>query len=256
MPLPLPTRRLAAVAAAGALMVAGAPALAESDDPPAVLDDAERAAVEQVVRDLLIANPEIVIDALNAYQARQEEMARAQQGVQIQALSEQIFRAATSPVGGNPDGDVTLVEFFDYNCGYCKRVMPTVEAVVRNDGDLRVVYKEFPILSEGSMIAARAALAAQWQDLYEPFHEALMGYEGRLGEAEVFRIAEGLGLDLDRLRDDMERDEVLGEIAANMELARQLQINGTPAFIVGDQVIPGAVPQAALEAAVADARDG
>jgi protein-disulfide isomerase len=173
---------------------------------------------------------------------------------QVRVLADQIFFAEGSPVGGNPDGDVTLVEFFDYNCGYCKRVMPAVEAVAEADPNLRIVYKEFPILSEGSMIAARAALASRAQDLYEPFHEALMGFEGRIGESEVFAIAEGVGLDVEQLREDMGSDAVTAEIAANMDLARALQINGTPAFVVGDQVIPGAVPQAQLESAIAEAR--
>ena len=252
-------RRCAPLVGAAALAMAAAisgPAAAQDADVASPFGDAERAAVEQIIRDYLIANPDVVIDALNAYQARQEEQAREQQQLRIGMLQEQIFNAATSPVGGNPEGDITLVEFFDYNCGHCRRVAPAVEAMIAADDSLRVVYKEFPILSEGSVLAARAALASQWQDLYEPFHMALMGHDERLDEDAVFGIAEGVGLDLEQLRADMERDEVVGEITANMELARQLQINGTPAFIVGDQVIPGAVPQAALEAAVSEARGG
>ncbi len=246
-------RRFAPLALAAGLLIA-TPAVAQDD--ASALDDAQRAAVEQVVRELLVTNPEIVVEALEAYQARQEEIARAQQSLQVQALSEQILHSSTSPVGGNPEGDVTLVEFFDYNCGYCKRALPAVEAVVAADAGLRVVYKEFPILGEGSMVAARAALASQWQDLYGPFHAALMGFDGRIDEPAVFRVAAEVGLDVDQLRADMDRAEVVGEIAANMELARQLQINGTPAFIVGSEVIPGAVPQAALEQAVSAARGG
>ena len=162
---------------AAASIAAGGIALAQTAEP-AVLDDAERAAMEQMIRDYLLDNPEVVIEALNAYQAQQDEMARLQQGEQIVALSSRIFDSGTSPVGGNPDGDVTLVEFFDYNCGYCKRVLPTLEALVEDDSELRIVFKEFPILSQSSMVAAQAALAAQWQDLYEPFHFALMGFEG------------------------------------------------------------------------------
>lgn len=255
----LTSRRRAPLVGAAALVMAAAvasPAAAQDADAASLLDDAGRAAVEQIVRDYLVANPEVVIDALNAYQARQEEQIREQQQLRIGMLQAQIFDAATSPVGGNLDGDVTLVEFFDYNCGHCRRVAPSIEAMLAADDSLRVVYKELPILSEGSVLAARAALASQWQDLYEPFHLALMGHDEGLDEDAVFGIAEGVGLDLDQLRTDMDRDEVVGEIAANMELARQLQINGTPAFIVGDQVIPGAVPQSALEALVSDARGG
>ena len=161
-----------------------------------------------------------------------------------------------SPVSGNPQGDVTVVEFFDYRCGYCKRAFPSVMALLKADSQVRVVWKEFPILGPVSLFAARAAMAADKQGLYHEFHVAVMGAEEELTEDTVIALAAANGLDIDRLRADMEDPAIDAYLEETRQLAQALGITGTPAFVVGDTLIPGAVDPARLQASVADARAG
>jgi len=214
----------------------------------------DRAAIESIVRAYLLENPEIIMEAVAVLQAREQEAEQELARDQLAARGDELFNSPTSPVMGNPDSDVTLVEFFDYNCGYCKRVLDDVFALVEEDPNVRVVFKELPILHETSVLAARAALAAQQQDLYVPYHNALMGHRGRMSEDVVFDLAEQVGLDVERLRADMDSDAVTREIAANMALAQALGIRGTPAFIVGDEIVPGAVGLDVLRDLIAQAR--
>ena len=146
-----------------------------------------------------------------------------------------------APVLGNPEGDVTVVEFFDYNCPYCRRVKPHIEALLEEDPNVRLVYREWPILGDGSVFAARAALASREQGKYEEFHWALMGMAGRAEEASVIQVAEQVGLDIAQLRRDMEAPEIDAHIAASMELSRALGFNGTPSFVIGDALVPGVI---------------
>jgi protein-disulfide isomerase len=159
-----------------------------------------------------------------------------------------------APVAGNPRGDVTVVEFFDYSCGYCKRVAPALEALKAADPNVRVVYKEFPILGPGSVFAARAALAAHRQGKYEPLHRALMQADA-LDEAVVRRLAAEVGLDVARLEKDMEAPEVMQALQGNQQLAAALDIGGTPAFVIGERLVPGAVGAEALQALVNQERE-
>jgi protein-disulfide isomerase len=239
--------------ALGALGIAAAAPAALAQDP-APLSQAERSAVEQVVRDYLLAHPEVIMEALTVLQTRQEQSERQRQAEQLSSLDEEIFRSPGSPVMGNPEGNVTLVEFFDYQCGYCKSMLEPLNALRERDPDLRMVMKELPILSPASTTAAKAALAAELQGKYTEFHLAMMGYRGRLDDDVVFATAEQVGLDVERLKADMESEAVAAEIAANMRLAQQLGIRGTPAFIVGDDIVPGAVDVRALEALIAEQR--
>jgi protein-disulfide isomerase len=169
------------------------------------------------------------------------------------ARKDDLFRSAASPVGGNPEGDVTLVEFFDYRCGYCRRVVGSLRALVEQDQDLRVVFKEFPILGEDSVRAARAALAAERQGLYMPLHFALMAADD-LSIEGIMAVAAGVGLDTEQLAADMASPEIEAEIAATYALANELGIEGTPAFVVDDELIPGAVSQERLAALIDEAR--
>jgi protein-disulfide isomerase len=148
-----------------------------------------------------------------------------------------------TPIGGNPKGTVTVVEFFDYQCGYCKRVFPSILALIQSDKRIRYVFKELPILGPASMLASRAAIAA-WeidQKKYLPFHTALMASRGRLNEGKILRIAKDSGINPDELQKQMKEPEVFQELQNNLNLAQALNINGTPAFIIGNQIIPGAV---------------
>lgn len=201
-------------------------------------------------------NPEIILEALQILRQRQQQSGVERSGAAVRAHAAEIFNDPESPVGGNPDGDVTVVEFFDYRCQYCKSAHAVLSDLVAADGRIRFVYKEFPILGPQSVAAARAALAANRQGLYVPFHDALMGAQGALDNDQIFRIAERAGLDVGRLRADMESDDIDRAIRENLMLARRLNIQGTPAFVIGERVIPGAIDRAALEQLVRLARNG
>jgi protein-disulfide isomerase len=197
----------------------------------------------------------IVREAMQELERKQQMAEEAARSDSLKAMSNEIFRSADDLVGGNPKGTVTLVEFFDYNCGYCKRAFPDVMKMVESDKDLKLVMKEFPILGPGSVYAARAALASRKQGKYWEYHLALMAHEGRIDEQVADQVAESTGLDVKKLKADMEADEVNQVITRNMQLADSLKIQGTPAFIIDETIIPGAVGYDALAAAVKQVRD-
>jgi protein-disulfide isomerase len=211
---------------------------------------------EQRVREYLLKNPEVIIEALQILQERQRVAEAENLQKAIAEHSEEILNDPAVPVGGNPDGDVTLVEFFDYNCPYCRRVAPTVAELEQADPDLRLAYKEFPILGPGSQFAARAALASRRQGKYVPFHNALMQATEQVTEATVMKVAREVGLDTEQLRADMQDPAIEQAIARNLQLADALGITGTPSFIVGHEVVPGAVDLRTLQSLVARARRG
>lgn len=210
--------------------------------------------IKELVAETLRENPELVLEALQTLEARQAEAQAAAAAATLADERNVLERDPNAPVLGNPDGDVTVVEFFDYNCPYCKRAMPEIDALLAEDGKIRFVLREWPILSEGSAIAARAALAARKQGKYAELHNALMGARAKLDEASVLRIAGEVGLDLAQLKADMQSPEVEEHIATSMRLADALGFNGTPSFVVGDQLIPGFVEKAQLAEVVAAAR--
>ncbi|MCB1435602.1 MAG: DsbA family protein [Rhodobiaceae bacterium] len=187
-----------------------------------------------LVREVLMAEPEIIREAMREQERR--DMAEL-----VDAHADAIFRSAGDVVLGNPEGDVTLVEFFDYNCGYCKRTLADMNRLMETDDQLRVVFKEFPILSEGSLEAARLSLAAAKQDKYIEFHRAVMGARGEIDGQRALRIADELGLDTDKLQADAKAPEIDRTLGEAFQLASALRINGTPGFVVGRDIIPGAV---------------
>ena len=196
------------------------------------------------------------LDALRGLERRPRRLDPAQFRRQVAAHRDELLHDPDSPVGGNRDGDVTVVEFFDYRCGYCIAMAPRLETLLEADRALRFVYKEWPILGPMSEFAARAALAARRQDRYEDFHAALMRLRGRLTEATVLDAARRLGLDPERLRADMRAPEIDRALDDNRALAAELGITGTPAFVIGDRLVPGAVPLGELKAVIAAARGG
>ncbi|MFE0756527.1 DsbA family protein [Inquilinus sp. NPDC058860] len=246
--------RLASLAVLAAVAVAS-PTVSAQQSTPAI-DPAQKEAIEQVVRDYIRAHPEIVVEALDAYQAKKDEEERAGQTKTLTSRAEEIFRSASSPVIGNAQGDVTLVEFFDYQCGYCKRAQPDLERLIKADGGLKVVLKEFPILGPASVTAARASLAAQKQGKYLDFHTKMMGLKGQLTDQVIYDTAQQVGLDLDKLKQDMNDPSVVAELRANMDLAEALGVQGTPAFVINDQIIPGAVGFDALKSQIDKDRAG
>jgi protein-disulfide isomerase len=239
---------LLAAASATALLLA-APASAAS------LDDGQKAEVEKIVREYLLANPEILREMsanLEAKERAAEETARASS---LKENAAQLFKAGDDPVAGNAGGDVTVVEFMDYNCGYCKKAVGEIAALVEADKNVRVVFKELPIIGgEDSEYAARAAIAAVRQGKYWDLHRALFAHMGHVDKTVTLSIAKDVGIDTGQLEKDMEDPSVAKIISSNMALAQSLQLNGTPAFIVDEKVVPGYVPQSELQAAIAAVR--
>lgn len=225
----------------------------EPEPAPPALTEAD---VRGIVQAYLTEKPDLVIDAIRAFQAREDKREAEAQNATIASMWEELSGVETDPVIGNPDGDVTLVEFFDYRCGYCKRMTPEVNALIEEDPKVRIVMKEFPILGPESMIASRAALAAKMQGLYAEVHDALMSHTGQLDTEAIYAIAESAGADMERLRADMQHPEVDATLRRNMELADALNIRGTPAFITRSEITPGAVSRSALRDMLAKARKG
>ena len=211
-------------------------------------------AFEQRVRAYLLENPQVIIEALQGVEERQRAAQLNEVQTAIKARSEELLSDPASPIGGNPDGDVTLVEFFDYNCPYCRKVGPVMIEAEEDDPGLRIVYKEFPILGPNSTGAAKVALATDRQGRYPEFHKALMQAEGAADEESALKLAADLGLDLERLKKDMEAPEIQAAIDRNLALAQDLRITGTPTFIVGDQLMPGATDLKTLQAMIERAR--
>ena len=223
-------------------------------DAGASLGDLPVEAIRQIVRDYLLEQPELLIEVQQALQAKRDAEAALQAQQAIQIYSDEIFSDPDAPVAGNSEGAIVLVEFFDYRCGYCRRVKPTLETLLAENDDLRLVFKEFPILGPESALAARAALASRAQGLYEPFHWALMSADGPFDLDHILGVARSVGLDDERLARDMEEPAIDTLIDRNAMLASTLGIRGTPAFVVGDRMIRGALPIEAFRTAIADAR--
>ncbi len=217
-------------------------------------DDLSREDIKALALEAIIENPEIIIEAVRLLDERTAEASAAQTSSVLEAQRDRLENDPNAPVLGNPNGDVTIVEFFDYNCPYCRRVKPEIQVILKNDPDVRLVYREWPILGEGSVFAAKAALASRKQGKYEEFHWAMMGLRGRAEEASVLRIAEDIGLDIDQLRADMDAPEVVDHIAVSMQLTEALGFSGTPSFVIGDALVPGYVKANVLASAIAKAR--
>jgi len=196
--------------------------------------------IELIIKSYLVANPEIFVDIQNALEEKVEKEQAQKLKVAIAENASEIYRAGEASVAGNPDGDITVVEFFDYNCGYCKHGLHDVIKLVETDPKVRVVFKELPILSKGSEEASHVALAAQKQGKYWELHKAMLSAKGQMNEASALQIAEKLGLDMDKLKKDMASPEVKVEIEKAAALAKKLGVNGTPHFLVGDRAVAGA----------------
>ncbi len=238
---------LAAAAAAGLwLGVAGLPA----GDGPAPRS------LEERVRQYLIAHPEVLNEAADAFQRRRERERAAETLKLLTALKDQVRSAGDLPVLGNPEGDVTVVEFFDYRCPYCKRTLEELRRLVGGDPKLRLVFKEFPILGPDSLIASRAAVASRKQGKYVALHIALMSHRGALDAETVMGIAKEAGLDTARPRADMEDGEVSEILKETQALAARLGIEATPTLIIGDDVHAGYADLDTLKRLVARARAG
>jgi protein-disulfide isomerase len=216
----------------------------------------QRQAIEGIIHDYLLKNPDVLIEALRGAEDKLKREADSKATKVLSERANEIFDDPATPVGGNPKGDVNIVEFFDYRCPYCKEVQPTLQTVLNQDHELRFVYKELPALGPASVVAARAALAAQRQGKYEAFHTAMMATKGQITDDTVYKVAGSVGLDVGRLKQDMAAPDIQQEIKANLALAVALNIRGTPGFIVGKKIVPGALDLDTLMEMIAEARKG
>ncbi|MCX7684648.1 MAG: DsbA family protein [Acetobacteraceae bacterium] len=239
--------RVSGAALAALLLLAGA-AVAQP------LSEAQREEVVRILRDVLTRDPSILRDAIAAMQADDERREAEARRDAIRAEAAALLRDPADPVRGNPAGDVTIVEFFDVRCTFCRRLHPELEALIAADRGVRVVMKDLPILGPQSVWAARALLAAHRQGGYARLQDALLRMRGEPTEAAIQAEARRLGLDWQRLRRDMEDPAIMARIEANIALAQRLGISGTPALVIGDTLVPGAVDQRSLAAMVAAAR--
>lgn len=214
----------------------------------------QQAGIEAVVRQYLLANPELFLEVQTELEKKLEEIQSARMKSAIKSNADELYRRADAPMAGDPKGDITVVEFFDYNCGFCKRGFGELAKLIDSDNKVRVVFKELPILSKGSEEASKVALAAKQQGKYWEVHRALLEYRGSVDGDSALKIAGKIGLDVDKLKKDMDSKAVTDEIAKVRELAQSMGINGTPHFLVGDRTIPGA-PENLFEQLTAHVKD-
>lgn len=251
------------VVAAGMLAagyIAGRPEVAIASDAPvnvaSVSAPLDRVEIENIIRDYLVKNPELLIDMQQALEAKQREEQRiASLGV-IKNAKDEIFNASYDGHVGNPNGKTTIVEFYDYNCGYCKRAQDDMMALISADPDLRFVLKEFPILGPDSTKAHVVSMAfrALMPEKYADFHNQLLGSQGRATEAAAVKIAVSLGADEAKLREEMKNPAINAAFEKTYELANKLSITGTPSYVVGNEVVFGALGQEVLAQKIAEAR--
>ncbi|MBB3065063.1 DsbA family protein [Limibacillus halophilus] len=242
-----------------ALLVAGiiasVPLSSRAQEQSSPFDAVQKEALEKIIRDYLMENPRIIIEAVQGLEQQQRAAEAERARIALTENREALEADAADPVMGNPMGDVTVVEFFDYRCPYCRRMIPAMEELLESDPGVRWVFKEFPILGPDSLYAARAALAVEKQGAYEAFHLALMADGFDVTKENVDRVVESLSLNKAQFEADLVSAEIEGMLAKNHALAGQLGINGTPAFVVGNTLLPGAVSLAQLRQAIQLARD-
>lgn len=249
-----------------AIWVPGEPSSEQSVEQAAVSDDSALAGdggpftalqkneIRNTVREYLLENPQVVVEAIEKIRSQQQRSEGQRRQNIVTARADQLFKSRSDPSVGDPKASVTIVEFFDYQCPYCRRMAQQLAKLNKEDSDLRIVYKEFPIFGPASTLAASAAMGAMRQGKYEEFHLALMGIRGAPSERSIFRLAERIGLDAGRLRADMNSATPQRIFQRNRRLAQELGIRGTPAFVIGDQVIRGAVEINRLRELIAEQR--
>ena len=220
--------------------------------------DQQKTELGGIIREYLVSHPEVLQEAMAELEKRQTLAEAEKNKAAVKSNAATLFDSSHQVIVGNPQGDVTLVEFFDYNCGYCKRALSDMLELMKDDGKLRVVLKEFPVLGPGSIEAAQVAVAARMQDKsgkkYLDFHQRLLGGRGQADRAHALAAAKDAGFDMTRIEKDSTSPEVKATIEENMKLAEQLGLNGTPSYVVGNEVVVGAVGLDALKEKVKTAR--
>jgi protein-disulfide isomerase len=239
-------------------------ALALCAAPPAAsaqsFSDSQRGDIETIIKNYLVAHPEVVEDAMTELSKRQAAAETEKHQETIAKNADTIFNSPRGVTIGNKDGDVTFVEFFDYNCGYCKRAMADMLDLMKTDPKLKVVLKEFPVLGPGSVEAAQVAVAARMQDpagkKYLDFHQKLLGGRGQADKARAMAAAKDAGYDMARLEKDLASPEVRATIEENFKLAEDMGMNGTPSYVIGKEIVVGAVGLDGLKEKIGVARCG
>lgn len=217
-------------------------------------DDADKTAIQKIVKDYLLKNPEVIREALIELERRTAEAEKNKQKKLLAENQELLTNEKYAHIAGNKNGDITVVEFFDYNCPYCRQALTDIMKLMEADKNVRVVLKEYPILGKASTTAAMAALASRKQGKYMEFHTALLSAKGRINDEQITKIAKSVGLDVEKLKKDMKSADVIEAHKKNMEVGHKLGINGTPTFIFNDQVIPQVLPFEAMKQLVARIR--
>jgi len=238
------------LAMTGLIVLAGCAGPARSTGP------VSQPAVDQMIEQYIRTHPEVIEQSLQALEAKREAEEKARQKLALAARQKDLLNDPSSPVSGNLNGDVTVVEFFDYRCGFCKRAAAAVTQLQQEDLRVRVVYKDLPILGEASELAAKAALASKIQGKHQAFHEALLASKGDMTKASILAIATEVGLDAKQLETDMAKPDLQTVIDHNRGLAKDLGISGTPGFIVGTELVPGALDLKGLKDLIARAGHG
>jgi protein-disulfide isomerase len=233
------------------------PAHAQATLEASPFTDAQRQAIEAIIKDYLVKNPDVLQEAIAEGEKRQLETQRLAQSAALKESQGALLNSPHDVVAGNPQGDVTMVEFFDYNCGYCRKALADVQALIKSDPKLRVVIKDFPVLGPESLEASQIALAAKQQlkgDKLFEFHQKLLESKGRINGAKALQVAKEMGLDTAKLQKDAQGPEVKAALTENRGLGDKLGLSGTPAFIIGDEIIPGAVGVEPIRKTITDVR--
>jgi protein-disulfide isomerase len=233
---------------AACLIALTVPVLADNFSP------VQKTQIEKIVKDYLMQHPEILRDMANALDVADKKTADNARGQTMASQAKEIFHNSRDGVVGNPKGDVTIVEFMDYNCGWCRKGILEMQALVKSDPNVRIIMKEFPIFGEGSEYAAKAALAAAKQGKYWEFHQALFASQGKVTPEVTDQIAQEVGLDVAKMKADMADPAIEAQIQKTTQLAQSLQLTGTPAFIVDRKVYPGYIQLSEIQASLADVR--
>lgn len=242
------TLSLVAVSALGLFSAAGAPKAFAAE-----FTDAQKAELQDMFKDYIMKNPEVLMDSVDQYRKRDAQRSMDESKAKIQKYKS-YFASNSRAVAGNPNGDVTVVEFFDYNCGYCKRAFPDLMGLLDKDKNVRVVFMEMPILGPQSEQTAKASLAALKQDKYFEFHKIAIAHNGPKNDDTLRGLAEKAGLDVDQFEKDMNSQEISEEVKSSLNIGREIGVRGTPAFIVGDEFYGGYIGAEGLKDAIAKAR--
>ena len=247
--------RLASLLAAAAISIAGVTAASAQ-----TFSEPQRGEIEKIVRDYLLKHPEVLQEVMQELEKKQQVVEAEKARSAVKTHAEALFNSPRQVTLGNPQGDVTFVEFFDYNCGYCKRAMADMLDLLKNDPKLRVVLKEFPVLGQGSVEAAQVAVAVRMQDTtgkkYLEFHQKLLSGRGQADRARALAAAKDVGLDMARIEKDMASEEARASLEESMKLAEAIGLNGTPSYVIGQNVVVGAVGHDALKEKINSARCG